>query len=87
MNAFLQFLQSQDPKLVYMVISLVAGGLISMRRRILENRLIPIPDLASPAPNADGTRRNRRTPPVSGGRERVRPKPAPSLSVGKAGRK
>ena len=58
---------------------LVVGGLVSMRRRILENRLMPIADLAPPAgplaPNSGGTRGERRrsknrTPSA---------KPAPSL--------
>jgi len=76
---------------------LVAGGLISMRRRIQENRLVPIPDLAPPAPNAGGARKEgaasgaptHPTPPGlgAGGRSRRRAKPAPSLSAGKSGRR
>ena len=76
---------------------LVLGGLVSMRRRILENRLVPIPDLAPPAhpnktPNAGGARKSvasRLTPPELGvgGRPRRRSKPAPSLSAGKGGRR
>ena len=63
---------------------LVAGGLISMRRRILENRLVPIPDLPVPtAPatksGAGATRARRNRVPAA--------KPAPSLSVGKLGRR
>jgi cytochrome c-type biogenesis protein CcmF len=76
---------------------LVAGGLVSMRRRIQENRLVPIPDLAPPAPNAGGARKEgaasgaptHPTPPGlgAGGRSRRRAKPAPSLSAGKSGRR
>ncbi len=70
---------------------LVFGGLVSMRRRILENRLVPIPDLAPPAPNAGGARKAARSSPTppglgAGGRSRRRSKPAPSLYVGKGGR-
>ena len=74
---------------------LVAGGLISMRRRIQENRLLPVPDLAPPAhpnktPDNGGARAGRRsapTPPLSGGGGRSRrSKPAPSLTAGKSGR-
>lgn len=64
---------------------LVVGGLISMRRRILENRLVPIPDLPAPeaekaasrAPAARRTKNKGRAPTA---------KPAPSLYVGKGGR-
>ena len=73
---------------------LFAGGLVSMRRRILENRLLPIPDLPAPAPAAggEGPRRGRSAPPApptfgSGGRTRRRAKPAPSFSVGRGGRR
>ena len=64
---------------------LVTGGLISMRRRILENRLEPIPDLPTPAapikkPTVGTARARRNRVPVA--------KPAPSLSaLGKAGRR
>lgn len=64
---------------------LVFGGLISMRRRIQENRLIPIPDLPAPEARAEAVRvsvarrtKNRGRAPSA--------KPAPSLSVGKSGR-
>ena len=59
---------------------LFAGGLVSMRRRIQENRLLPIPDLPPPSPAAapKAVRRGRSRPPTA--------KPAPSLSVGKGGR-
>ena len=64
---------------------LVFGGLISMRRRILENRLMPIPDLAAPEaeeantriPTARRTKNKGRVPTA---------KPAPSLYAGKSGR-
>ena len=62
---------------------LVAGGLISMRRRILENRLQPIPDLSVSSPpelGVGGRSRPRKTRSASA-------KPAPSLSIGKAGRR
>lgn len=70
---------------------LVLGGLVSMRRRILENRLVPIADLAPPAPNPGGARRSSSSPAPpglgAGGRSRRRAKPAPSLSSTKgAGR-
>jgi cytochrome c-type biogenesis protein CcmF len=81
---------------------LVLGGLVSMRRRILENRLLPIPDLAPPArpnktSNAGGAERRApvgagsprpQTPPLSGagGRSRRRSKAAPSLYAGKGGK-
>ncbi len=65
---------------------LVFGGLISMRRRIQENRLIPIPDLPAPEAKAEAVRapaarrtKNRGRAPSA--------KPAPSLSVGKSGRR
>ena len=60
---------------------LVFGGLISMRRRIQENRLIPIPDLEVSNPAARGTVRrvkNKNRVPTA--------KPAPSLTVGKTRR-
>ena len=61
---------------------LVAGGLMSMRRRILENRLEPIPDLpVAPAsvgkgPSAMPSRRRAKTRAPQG-------RPAPSLFAGK----
>ncbi len=69
------------------------GGLISMRRRILENRLEPTADLAPAArplparsspPSPRGAKRSRPFPPgegVGGGSA----KPAPSLMAGKGG--
>ena len=54
---------------------MVAGGLMSMRRRILENREVPIPDLPEPErkrPAPAGKVAKRRAP--SG-------KPAPSLAA------
>ncbi len=65
---------------------LVAGGLVSMRRRIQENRLVPIPDLPEPeakhstgrAPVARRAKNKGRAPAT---------KPAPSLSTGKSGRR
>jgi len=64
---------------------LVFGGLVSMRRRILENRLVPIPDLPAPdaekaasrVPAARRTKNKDRAPSA---------KPAPSLYAGKGGR-
>ncbi len=57
------------------------GGLISMRRRVLENRLVPIPDLAPPATSDRGGvgRRGRAvsTARPTGGQRRA--KAAPSL--------
>ena len=65
---------------------LVFGGLISMRRRILENRLLPIPDLETLNAAEVGTMPrpiNRR----SKNKGRVpTAKPAPSLTVGKTRR-
>jgi len=65
---------------------LVLGGLVSMRRRILENRLVPIPDLPAPeakkaatrVPVAQRTKNKGRAPSA---------KPAPSLYAGKGGRR
>ena len=60
------------------------GGLISMRRRILENRLDPVADLAPSAPAAPALKtrkqpRRRTAKPASA-------KPAPSLmTTGKGG--
>ena len=73
---------------------LFAGGLVSMRRRIQENRLVPIPDLVPPAPNTGGAGKDTtagrpsssRTPAGLGGRTR-RAKAAPSLAAGKSGRR
>jgi len=71
---------------------LVFGGLVSMRRRILENRTVPIPDLPAPAPREakkEDKRAARRAPaarrPKTKGRVPTA-KPAPSLLVGKGGR-
>jgi len=71
---------------------LVFGGLVSMRRRILENRTVPIPDLPAPAPREakkEDKRAARRAPaarrPKTKGRV-PRAEPAPSLLVGKGGR-
>ncbi len=78
---------------------LFGGGLVSMRRRILENRLSPIPDLAPPAPTTHGGaeqsrgRAGRRrdsslTPPLLGaGGQPRRVKTAPSLTSSKSGRR
>ena len=73
---------------------LVFGGLISMRRRILENRLEPVGDLVSPAPSSGGagrgaSRRRRASSPTppelgAGGRSRTA-KPAPPELAGKGG--
>ena len=58
---------------------MVFGGLTSMRRRVLENREVPIPDLSAPAPPELGVggganrRRNKRRAPSA--------KPAPSLAA------
>jgi len=67
------------------------GGLISMRRRVLENRLVPIPDLAPPAPTTTdrgGARQGRRgalpAARPAGGQRRV--KAAPSLMAARAPR-
>jgi len=58
------------------------GGLISMRRRILENRLEPTADLAPSIPAA----RPARVPAAKRGQTRRRTaKPAPSLMAGKGG--
>ena len=70
---------------------LVIGGLISMRRRILENRRSPIADLAEkslpvrsspPSPRGRGAGGSRPLPrgDIAGGRTR-RAKPAPSLAA------
>ncbi len=62
---------------------LVAGGLMSMRRRILENRASPIPDLddaRSPLGRGLGVGPSRRR-----AKNRV-PQPAPSLTAGRTGR-
>ncbi len=60
---------------------LVLGGLVSMRRRILENRLDPVPDLPhTPRASSAARRTAVKSPARSGARTA---KPAPSLSVGK----
>ncbi len=60
---------------------LVLGGLVSMRRRVLENRFEPVPDLPH-TPRAPSA--SRRTTAKAPARPRARTaKPAPSLSVGK----
>ena len=65
---------------------LVIGGLVSMRRRIQENRLVPILDLPAPEVKKEAARipaarrtKNKRSAPTA--------KPTPSLSVGKSGRR
>ena len=59
---------------------LVLGGLVSMRRRMLENRLEPVPDLPHTPRVPTTARRTVKSP----ARPRARTaKPAPSLSVGK----
>jgi len=65
---------------------LVAGGLVSMRRRIQENRLIPILDLPEPEAKQSSSRApaTRRT--KNKGRAPTA-KPAPSLYAGKGGRR
>lgn len=62
-----------------------AGGLVSMRRRVLENRTEPVPDLPEPAaPVASprlGTARRR-----AKGQSSLAPKTAPSLMASRKGR-
>ena len=60
------------------------GGLVSMRRRILENRLEPIADLA-PTPPATPAVRSRRQQPRRRTAKLAGAKPAPSLMAGKGG--
>ena len=59
---------------------MVAGGLMSMRRRILENREVPIPELPAPAAARRSPRIGAdRTP--SPKRRAPSAKPAPSLAA------
>jgi cytochrome c-type biogenesis protein CcmF len=55
---------------------LFTGGLVAMRRRIVENRVLPIPDLSDPAPKSRTTAPRRRAK----GRASSA-KPAPSLTA------
>ena len=61
---------------------MVAGGLMSMRRRILENREVPIPDLPDSFPlrNGEGGAQ-RREGSVRAKRRAPNAKPAPSLAT------
>ena len=71
---------------------LVFGGLVSMRRRILENRTVPIPDLPATAPREakkEDKPAARRAPAARRPKTKSRvptAKPAPSLLAGKSGR-
>ena len=60
------------------------GGLVSMRRRVLENRLEPIADLA-PAPPAPPAVRSRKQQPRRRTAKPTSAKPAPSLMAGGKG--
>ena len=66
---------------------LVFGGLISMRRRILENRLEPVADLETPAPKGRGRERSKRRKnrPALRERQRVGNTSAPPELAGKGG--
>ena len=64
---------------------LFCGGLVSMRRRLLENRLELIADLPHAAPAARSARRTAKAPMRRRTAKPASSKPAPSLMAGKGG--
>ncbi len=62
-----------------------AGGLVSMRRRVLENRVEPVPDLPEPSAPVPSPRLGTARRRVKG-QGSLAPKTAPSLMAGRKGR-